>query len=86
MIITPANRMFIAPEDKWEFSLTGENCQDKIDSVKPVHQTICLDKIPPRAGADLRVGNNRKACTGPHTSAPVRGCFSAHTAREAKAL
>ena len=86
MFGTPVNRQFESPKNKAEFSLTDTSCQDKIEAVKPEHQKIYSNKIPPGARADLPDGNVGKACSGPHTSALVPGCFSAQTAREANVL
>lgn len=86
MFGTPKNRMFESPENKAKMPLTENTVRGISETVKPEHQIIYSNNIPPRARADLPDGNVGKACSGPHTSALALGCFSAHAAREANTV
>jgi len=71
--------MSIGPKNSEKKSLTGGACQGISTGVKPI-QHISLKSIVPEKAGQLRSGDARRACIGPHTCPAFSGYFSAQSA------
>ncbi len=78
--------MFAISHNTAIFSLTTKVVVNDNTSVKSTGSTIRSNRILPGTRAELRDREVRKAPVEPHNSAPVPGCFFAHTARKVGVL